>query len=68
MTNLARIDVHGNGTYVIEPDERPITKPRLRRNPLGNEYLCYGGDCIGWGVTEDDAYEMWLRRFRRAQA
>lgn len=43
-----------------------IVKPRIKRNRRGDEWLCYGGDSIGWGLTPTLAYELWLSRFRRA--
>lgn len=43
-----------------------LVKPRIRRNRFGDEWLCFGADCIGWGLSAELAYELWLRRFRRA--
>lgn len=43
-----------------------IVKPRLCRNRRLDEWLCHGGGSLGWGTTLEAAYELWLRRFRRA--
>lgn len=70
--NCARIDVHGDGSYIIEPDAgcKARVIPRLRRSfnvaDAAHEWICSDtSDCysIGWGPTQEAAYEQWLSRF-----
>lgn len=46
---------------------RPAVKPRLKRNPHGDEWTCTDKHvhAYGWGLSLEKAYELWLSRYRR---
>jgi hypothetical protein len=54
----------------LAEQKRPIVKPKLRRNPHGDEWVCSDDHvhAYGWGVTQEAAYELWLKRYGRALA